>query len=51
MKENEEIKFSFEGLDVWQNAADFADKGISLVNDIKTDIKHHRTIDIILAKC
>jgi len=39
------VKFSFEDLDVWQKAVDFADKVISIVEEIKTDRRHFRLIE------
>ena len=39
------IKFSFEGLEVWQKAVDFADKVINLAEEIQTDRKHFRLIE------
>jgi four helix bundle protein len=39
------IKFSFEDLEVWQKAVDFADKVISLAEEIQTDRKHFRLIE------
>jgi four helix bundle protein len=41
----ENIKFSFEDLEVWQKAVDFADKVISLAEEIQTDRKHFRLIE------
>jgi four helix bundle protein len=41
----ENIKFSFEDLEVWQRAVDFADKVISLAEEIQTDRKHFRLIE------
>jgi len=39
------IKFSFEDLEVWQKAVDFADKVINLAEEIQTDRKHFRLIE------
>lgn len=39
------VKFSFEDLEVWQKAVEFADKVISLVEEIQTDRKHFRLIE------
>jgi four helix bundle protein len=41
----ESAKFSFEDLEVWQKAIDFADKVISLTEIIQTDRKHFRLIE------
>jgi len=38
-------RFSFENLDVWQKAIEFADKVISVVDKLKTDRKHFRLIE------
>ncbi|MDP2278664.1 MAG: four helix bundle protein [Nitrospirota bacterium] len=39
------VKFSFEDLEVWQKAVEFADRVISLVEEIQTDRKHFRLIE------
>ncbi|RJQ38596.1 MAG: four helix bundle protein [Nitrospiraceae bacterium] len=39
------VKFSFEDLEVWQKAVEFADGVISLVEEIQTDRKHFRLIE------
>ena len=39
------IKFAFEDLDVWKKAVEFADKVISVVEDMKTDRKHYRLLE------
>jgi len=39
------VKFSFEDLEVWQKAVDFADKVISLAEEMQTDRKHFRLIE------
>jgi len=39
------VKFSFEDLEVWQKAVDFADKVISFAEEIQTDRKHFRLIE------
>jgi len=41
----ESAKFSFEDLEVWQKAIDFADKVLSLTEIIQTDRKHFRLIE------
>jgi len=38
-------KFGFEHLEVWQKAADFADKIISVVDKLNTDRRHNRLIE------
>ncbi len=40
-----ETHFSFEDLEVWQKAIDFADKVISIVDQLDTDRKHFRLIE------
>ncbi len=37
------IRFSFEDLEVWQKAVDFADKIISIANEMNTGRKHFLT--------
>lgn len=37
--------FSFEDLEVWQKALDFADRVIGVVNELDTDRKHYRLIE------
>ena len=37
--------FSFEDLEVWQKAVDFADRVIGVVNELDTDRKHYRLIE------
>lgn len=39
--------FSFEDLEVWQKAIDFADKVISIIDKLNTDRKHYRLIENI----
>jgi four helix bundle protein len=39
------VRFSFEDLEVWQKAVEFADKVISLIEKIKTGRKHFRLIE------
>ena len=41
----EMIKFAFEDLDVWKKAVEFADKVISVVEDLDTDRKHYRLLE------
>ncbi len=38
-------KFAFKELKVWQKAVDFADKVISLADELETERKHYRLID------
>ena len=42
---NKKVHFSFEDLDVWQKAVDFADKVISTIDEFNTDRKHFRLIE------
>lgn len=39
------VKFSFEDLEVWQKAVDFAYEVIRLAEEIQTDRKHYRLIE------
>jgi four helix bundle protein len=39
------IKFSFEDLEVWQKAIEFAQRVIRLTEEIETDRKHYRLIE------
>jgi len=39
------VKFSFEDLEVWQKAIDFADRVIGVIDKLSTDRKHHRLIE------
>lgn len=39
------VKFSFEDLEVWQKAVDFAYRVISLAEEMQTDRKHFRLIE------
>jgi four helix bundle protein len=41
----QEIKYSFEDLDVWNKSVDYAYKVIELTNTINTDRKHYRLIE------
>ena len=41
----EDIKFSFENLDVWQKAVEFAKIVIDLAENINTERKHYRLIE------
>lgn len=43
--DSKDIKFSFEDLEVWQKAVDFADKVIGVVNELNGDRKHYRLIE------
>lgn len=45
----EKITFSFENLDVWQKAIEFADMVISSIDNIQVDRKHYRLIEQIEA--
>jgi len=44
-RKNKKVHFSFEDLDVWQKAVDFADKVISTIDELNTDRKHFRLIE------
>jgi four helix bundle protein len=39
------VKFSFEDLEVWQKAMEFADKVIGVVDTLNTNRKHYRLIE------
>lgn len=39
------VKFAFEDLDVWKKSVEFAEKVISVVEDMKTDRKHYRLLE------
>jgi hypothetical protein len=39
------IKFSFEDLEFWQKAIEFAQRVIRLTEEIETDRKHYRLIE------
>ena len=41
----EEERFSFEDLEVWNEAVDFADKCLNVIDKIETDRKHYRLIE------
>lgn len=45
MQRNSKLKFSFEDLEVWQKAVEFADKVIDISEKIQTDRKHFRLIE------
>jgi len=38
-------RFSFEDLEVWQEAVDFADQGLDIIDRIETGRKHYRLIE------
>jgi len=38
-------RFSFEDLEVWKEAVDFADQCLKLVDGIETGRKHYRLIE------
>ena len=40
-----EIRFSFEDLEVWQKAIEFASKVIGIAENTQTDRKHFRLIE------
>ena len=41
----DEDRFSFEDLNVWQEAVDFADQCLDLVDKVETNRKHYRLIE------
>ena len=45
INKNSEIHFSFEDLDVWKKAIDFANEVISIVDKLNTNRKHFRLIE------
>lgn len=45
MVETKDIKYSFEDLEVWQRAVEFACKVIQITDNIETDRKHYRLIE------
>lgn len=45
MEEESEIHFSYEDLDIWHKAIDFANEVISIVDKLNTDRKHFRLIE------
>ena len=44
-------RFSFEDLAVWQEAVDFADQCLKLVDGIETGRKHYRLIEQLESAC
>jgi four helix bundle protein len=47
----DEEKFSFEDLDVWQDAVDFADSCLKITQRISEERKHYRLIEQLEAAC
>lgn len=45
MKKTNQDKFSFEDLEVWQEAVVFADQCLNITEKIETDRKHYRVIE------
>ena len=41
----DEESFSFEDLEVWQEAVDFADKCLDIIERIQTDRRHYRLVE------
>ena len=41
----DEERFSFEDLEVWKEAVDFADQCLDIIDRIETDRKHYRLIE------
>lgn len=46
-----EDRFSFEDLEVWQEAVDFADQCLSIVDRIETERRHYRLIEQLESAC
>lgn len=46
-----EDRFSFEDLEVWQEAVDFADKCLGIVETLSEDRKHYRLIEQLESAC
>ena len=46
-----EVKFSFEGLEVWQKSVEFARRVLNLSENIQTSQKHFRLIEQLEAAC
>ncbi len=44
-------RFSFEDLKVWQEAVDFADRCLSIVENLADDRKHYRLIEQFESAC
>ena len=44
-RENKNIHFAFEDLDVWRKAVEFSSEVIDLVDTLQTDRKHYRLIE------
>ncbi len=38
-------RFSFEDLEIWREAVDFADQCFNIIEKIETDRKHYRLIE------
>ena len=45
MKKVDDTKFSFEDLEVWQEAVDFSLKIINIIENLQTERKHYRLIE------
>lgn len=45
MKKIDKDKFSFEDLEIWQEAVVFADQCLDITEKIETDRKHYRVIE------
>jgi len=41
----DEERFSFEDLEVWQEAVDFADKCLDIIESVETDRRHYRLVE------
>lgn len=40
-----DVKFSFEDLDVWQKAVDFAEEVVSVIDEFSSDRRHFKLIE------
>ena len=38
-------RFSFEDLEVWQEAVDYADNCLDIIESVRTDRKHYRLVE------
>jgi len=44
-------RFAFEDLEVWQEAIDFADRCLNMVENLESDHKHYRLIEQLESAC
>jgi len=47
----DEERFPFEDLEVWQEAVNFADHCLNIIEKIETDRKHYRLIEQVESAC